>query len=79
VVAFVDQAGEVILSGVMRYASHGDTDAFRDRPRGEDDIQLTRGDLGILIEGFVKVTQAEEHDRIRMLAFDIQVLASERG
>jgi hypothetical protein len=32
--------------------------------------------LGIIIEGFVKITQPEEDDGIGMLCFDIEILLS---
>ena len=58
-------------------AGHGDAFALRDRPGSKDNIQFAGSDLGILVKGLIKVTQAKENDRIRILALDFQVLLAD--
>jgi len=42
-------------------------------------VEFTRGGLRILVEGLVEIAQAEEQDRVRVLAFDLQVLLADGG
>jgi len=79
VVAFFDQAGYVVLGGMVRDAGHRDALVLGYRAAGQHQVKLTGGDLGVLVERLVKIAQAEEDDRIRELALDVQVLAAHRG
>ncbi len=55
------------------------THALSDRPGGKDNVQLAGSDLGILIEGFVKIPQAEKQDGVGIILLDIQILLSNRS
>ena len=45
---------------------------------GEDDFKLPRSDFGVLIERFVEISEAEEHDGIGILPLYPEVLLSDR-
>jgi len=57
--------------------SHGDAHSLGYITGSEHDIQLARRDLGILIEGLVKINEEKEQDCIRILALDLQVLLAD--
>ena len=78
-VALFDQACQVIFDGMVGDAGHGDAHPFGHRAGGEHNIQFARGGFGILVEGFVKVTQAKEKNRIGVLAFDFKILLADGG
>ncbi len=77
VVALADEFADVVFHGVMGDARHGDAHALRHVARGEHNFQFAGDDFGIGIEGFVEIPQAEEEDCLRVLAFDLQVLAAD--
>ena len=52
---------------------------FANRAGGQDDIEFAGSDLGIFIEGFVKIAQAKEQNRVRILAFDFEILFADGG
>ncbi len=60
VVATLNQLAYVILSCVVGYAGHRHPVALADLPGSQDDIQLLRGDLRVLVEGLIKIAQAKE-------------------
>ena len=76
VIALVDQARDVVLGGVVRNTGHRHALTLGDRAAGEHQIQLAGGQFRVLIEGFVKVAQAEENNRVGILALDFQILAT---
>ena len=77
VITLFDQAGNVIVRGMVGNARHGDLLPFGDVAAGQDDIQFTRSDLGVFVESLVKVSQAEEQNGIRIVLFNIQVLLAD--
>jgi hypothetical protein len=77
-VAASDQAGDVVVHGVVGNAGHGHSLTFGHRARGECDLQLARDQLGVLVERLVEVAQPEEQDGVGVLLFEGQILASER-
>ncbi len=77
--AAFNQAAKVVFSGMVGDARHGHTHAFGHRAAGEHDIQGFAGLLRVFVEGFVKIAQAEEDDRLGVFAFDLQVLLAQRG
>ncbi len=79
VVAFFDQAGEVVFDGVVGDARHRDARTFGDVARGEHDVEFARGNLGVLVKGLVEIAEAEEQDRVRVGAFDLEVLLANGG
>ncbi len=79
VVAFFDEAGEVVFDGVVRDARQRDAHAAADGTGGEHDVEFAGGDLGVLVEGLVEIADAEEEDRVGMVAFDLEVLLADGG
>ncbi len=79
VVAFFDQAGQVIFHRVVGNAGHGHARAFSHVAGSQDDVQLARGNLGVLVERLVEIAQAEEEDRLGILALDFQILLPDGG
>ncbi len=45
-------------------------------PAGEYNLELVRGDAGILIEGFEEVADLIQEDGVLMLRFDVEILLS---
>ena len=76
-VAFADKLSQVAIERVMREARQRHAHALAHRPRGEDDLQLARHELGVLVERLVEVAQPEEDDGLREAALDLQVLAAQ--
>jgi len=72
-----DEPGDVRLRGVVRYASHRHALTLGDVPRRQHDVQFAGGNVGVLVKGLVKVAQPKEHDRVPVLALDLQVLAAD--
>jgi hypothetical protein len=79
VIAFFDQPCQIIFKGMIRNASQWHTNAFANGARGENNIKLTSRDLCILIESFVEIAKPKEEDSIRILAFNVKILLSNRG
>ena len=77
--AGAEQLADVALEGVIGHARQGETLAFSEFPGGQRDAEDGRDPFGILAEGFIEVAQPEEHDRVRMLTFDLQVLVENRA
>ncbi len=76
VIALLDQPCQIIFNGVIGDACQRSTHAFADRAGGQNNIQLAGCDLGIFIEGFVKIAEAKKEDGVRIIPFDIQILLS---
>jgi len=78
-VALVDEAGDVPLDGVVGDAGHRHPHPLGDRARGQDQVELAGGDLGVLVERLVKIAQPEKDDRVRVLGLDLEILFAYRG
>ena len=77
-VACLHQQGEVALDAVIGNARQRNAHIVADRPAGQRHIANLRHNLGIAVEGFVKVAQAKEEDAVRVLALQLQVLTAHR-
>src|SRR5688572_4906585 len=77
-IAFIDQACDVVLGGMMRHSCHRNTLGLRYVPAGQDNVQLSRDQFGVFIERLVEIPQAKKHDGIRELLFYIQILLADR-
>jgi hypothetical protein len=64
---------------MMRDTCQWNPDTIGDGAGSQDNIQLPGGYPGIVIKCFVKISQPEEQDRVRILSFDIQVLLTKRS
>ena len=73
--ALGDEAGEVVLRGVVGDPGHGDALG----PLGERDAQGLVGDFGVLVEELVEVAHAEEEEAVRVALLEGLVLAHRRG
>ena len=79
-VALGDQAGDVGVARMVGDAAHRclilrRLAAVAGRQR---QIELARGELGILVEHLIEVAQAEKEDRILILFLDLQILLHHR-
>jgi uncharacterized protein len=72
-----DQAGDVSLGGVKGNACQWHPLPFTHLAAGQYDLQHVRGDLGVLLEGFVKITESKQQDRVREAGLDVEVLTSQ--
>ena len=62
--ALAQQTLQVAAGGVVRHAAHGH--GLRFVARGERQLQLARGDDGVLVEELVEVAHAEEEQGVGM-------------
>ena len=76
-IAETEEARDVVFRGVVGDAAHGHAAFFV--ARGEGELQLAGGGFGVVEEELVEVAEAEEEQRVGVLAFGGQVLAHERG
>ena len=77
VITFFYQARQVIFDGVIRNASHWNALVLGHVSRGQDDVQFASSNLSILIEGFVKIAQSKEKDRVGVLGLNLQILLAD--
>ncbi len=63
----------------MGHAAHRDGDALFFVARSERDLQLLRGEDGVVEEKLVEISQAEEQQGAGMLLFDGGILPHQRG
>ena len=78
--AFLDEPRDVRVDGVMGHAAHRDAAAVGVfRSRRERQLEGARRDERVLVEHLVEIPHAEQHDRIPMLFFGIQVLPHRRS
>ena len=77
-IAFVDQARDVALGGMIRNAAHGNGDALVFLPGSERDFELARGGEGVFEKQLVKIAHAEEQKRVRYLLLHGIVLPHQR-
>ena len=77
--SFADELGDVVFGRVVGHAAHGDGDAFFLVARGQRDLQLARGDHGVLEEELVEIAQAKEEQRVGMLFLDRGILPHQRS
>jgi hypothetical protein len=78
-IALLDESGDVPFNGVVGNTGHRDTLILGHRTRGQHQVKFTSGDLSILVEGFVEITQPEEDDSVWMLRLNLEVLPTEWG
>jgi hypothetical protein len=62
---------------MMRDARHRHSDPLTDFSRSKDDIEYTRGYLGVLVKGLIKVAQPKKEDGVGIALFDIQILLAD--
>ena len=72
------QLGDVAVDAVVGHAGQRHALVVAHRPDGEHYVTDARHDLGVVVEGFVEITQAKEQNTIRVLVFDRQILLSHR-
>ena len=63
---------------MMRDAGQRHALVFAYRAGSQSDLELARRRLSIFVERLVEVAEAEEEDRVWVVALDLQILASER-
>jgi len=73
-----DQLGEVALDRVHRHAGHHHRLAGRLAARGERDVEQAVRLAGVVEEQLVEVAHPVEHQRVRMVRLDAQVLLHHR-
>ena len=76
--AELDQLGEILFHRVIRHARHRDRRAGRCAAGGERDVEERRRPLRVLVEQLVEVAQAIEHEFVRVLRLEAQVLLHHR-
>jgi hypothetical protein len=77
---FLHEPRDVCIDGVVGDAAHRDAAAVGVlRSGGQGDFERAGGDEGVLVEDFVKISHAEQHDRVAVLFFGIQVLPHRRS
>jgi hypothetical protein len=64
---------------MIRDASHRHPMPLTHLPGGQDNLQLPRGKLSILIKGLIEIAQAEEDDSLGILPLNPEVLLPNRG
>ena len=79
-VALGDETGDVSVARMVGDAAHRRLilrrlAAVAGRQR---EVQLARGELGVLVEHLIEVAQAEKEDRILILFLDLQILLHHR-
>ena len=74
-----DQAGDVALGGVVGDAGHRHALALAHLAAGQDDVEHSGRDLGVLLERFVEVAEPEKEDRVGKALLDLQILAPQRN
>ncbi|MCY1414555.1 hypothetical protein D9M71_300080 [compost metagenome] len=72
--AELDQLGQVALGGVEGDTGHRDGVACRLPARGQGDVEQLGGFLRVFVEEFVEVAHAVEHQLIRVLVLQPEVL-----
>jgi hypothetical protein len=76
--AELDQPREVVLERVHRHAGHRHRLARALAARGQRDVQQPVGAPRVAVEEFVEVPHAVEHEGVRKLGLDAQVLRHHR-
>ncbi len=76
-IALAQQALEVGSGGVVGDAAHGHGLGLV--AGGEGELQLARGDQGVLVEELVEVAEAEEEQRVGVRVLGGAVLSHDRG
>ena len=77
VIAFFDQARKVIVDGVIGDARQRYAHTAPNGARGQNDIKLARSDLGVFVEGLVKISKPEKDNGIGMLFFGFEILPAD--
>ena len=79
-VALGDEPRDVAVARMVRDAAHRRLllGGFAAVARGENEIQLARGELRVLVEHLVEVAEAEKEDGILILLLDLKILAHHR-
>ena len=79
VMPLFDQPGDVALHRMIGHARHRHALVLADRAAGQHQIKLTRCRFGITIERLVEVAQAEQHDAVRIVLLDVEILLAKWG
>ncbi len=69
-----DQAMQIFVGALDRYAAHGNVAAEMLAALGQHDAERARGDLGVLEEQFVEVAHPVEQQAVRIGGLDLNVL-----
>ncbi len=76
--AQLDQPRQVLLDRMVRHPGHHHRRAGRFAALGQGDVEQARGLARVLVKQLVEVAHAEQHQRIRVLRLDRQVLLHQR-
>ena len=60
------------------YAGQRHTEALAHAAGGEGNLELFGGEHGVVVEGLIKIAHPKKQDSVRMVAFDLEVLAANR-
>ena len=77
--ALAHQFSEISLGGVIGHSCHRDRLAGGFAPCGQGYIKHPRRGFSVVEEEFVEIPHAVEHQLVRVLCFDAQVLLHHRG
>ena len=69
-----DKLADVALDGMIRNTAHRRTFLFPAVPARQREVQLSRGDLGIVKEHFVKVPEPVHEDILAVFVLDFKIL-----
>src|SRR6476646_10028445 len=78
-IAFLDEARQIILDGMIRNSCQRDAHTLSNRTRSQYNIELAGGQFSIFIKGFVEIAQPKEENCVGVIPFDIQILLAGRG
>ena len=73
-----DELGEILLDGVIGHTRHRDRGAGGGPARSQRDVEERRRAFGVAIEHLVEIAHPIEHQLVRMLRLDAQVLLHHR-
>ena len=73
-----DQPRDVAVSRMERNAGHGQALAAPHLSGCQCYVEHTRGDVGVVLERLVEITQPKQQDRVGLAALQLQVLAADR-
>ena len=76
--ALLHEPRQVRFERVVRHARHRNRRAGGLPARGQRDVEQPRGPLGVVVEELVEVAHPVEHELVRMLRLDAQVLLHHR-
>ena len=69
-----DQLAHIIFQCMQRYACQGSPLILTIGATRQHNLQLTRGNISIFIEGFIEIPDLVKKDGVRVLALYLQIL-----